>query len=45
MAVMTAGFFAVHGVASGWVAARALLAVCAGLTCWLRRIPALASNR
>ena len=86
---MTAGFFVVHGVVSGWVPVRAsaggvgtaqaaslylfayylgssvfgglagptwaagawpavaalalaLLAVCAGLACWLRRIPALA---
>ena len=92
VAVMTAGFFVVHGVASGWVPVRAsaggtgaaqaaslylfayylgssvfgglagptwaagawpavvalalaLLAVCAGLTFWLRRIPALASSR
>ena len=90
VAVMTAGFFVVHGVASGWVPVRAaaggvaaaqaaslylfayylgssvfgglagrvwvtgawpavvamvlaLLAVCGGLTFWLRRIPALAS--
>jgi YNFM family putative membrane transporter len=90
VAVMTAGFFVVHGVASGWVPVRAaaggvaaaqaaslylfayylgssvfgglvgrvwvtgawpavvamvlaLLAACGGLTCWLRRIPALAS--
>jgi MFS transporter, YNFM family, putative membrane transport protein len=92
VAVMTAGFFVVHGVASGWVPVRAaaggvaaaqaaslylfayylgssvfgglagrvwvtgawaavvamvlaLLAVCGGLTFWLRRIPALASAR